>query len=50
MTVTPSGLHLMSSKSYLGASSDNLVLCSNIDTLCRGCVEGVHIVLRMCND
>ena len=39
MTVTPSGLHLMPSKSYLGASSDGLVLCSNVDTLCRGCVE-----------
>ena len=39
MTVTPSGLHLMPSKSYLGASSDGLVLCSNVDTLCQGCME-----------
>ena len=39
MTVTPSGLHLMSNKSYLGASSDGIVLCTNVETLCRGCVE-----------
>ena len=39
MTFTPSGLHLMSDKSYLGASSDGIVLCANVDTLCRGCVE-----------
>jgi len=34
MTVTSSGLHLMSTKSYVGASSDGLVLYSNVDTLC----------------
>ena len=39
MTVTPSGPHLMSNKSYLGASSDGIVLCTNVDTLHRGCVE-----------
>ena len=39
MTVTHSGLHLMPNKSYLGASSDGIVLCSNVDTSCRGCVE-----------
>ena len=28
-------MHLLLSKSYLGASSEGLVLCSNVDTLCR---------------
>ena len=39
MTVTSSGLHLMADKSYLGASPDGLVLCTNVDTLCNGCLE-----------
>ena len=26
-------------KSYLGASSDGHILCTNVDTLCRGCLE-----------
>ena len=44
MTVTPSGLHLMPSKSYLGTSSDSLVLCSNIDTLCQRCPYSIETV------
>ena len=39
MTVTSSEVHLMPNKSYLGASSDGIVLCANVDTLCKGCVE-----------
>ena len=39
MVVTPCGLHLISEKSYLGASSDGHILCTNVDTLCRGCLE-----------
>ena len=39
MTVTSSGLHLMADRSYLGASPDGLVLCTNVDTLCNGCLE-----------
>ena len=31
MTVAPSGLHLMPEKAYLGASSDGLVICSNVN-------------------
>ena len=29
----------MADKSYLGASPDGLVLCTNVDTLCNGCLE-----------
>ena len=39
ITVTSSGLHLMPDKSYFGASPDGLVLCTNVDTLCNGCLE-----------
>ena len=39
MTVTSSGLNLMVDKSYLGAYPDKLVLCTNVDTLCSGCLE-----------
>ena len=39
MTVAPSGLHLMPEKAYLGASSDGLVTCSNVDLCCLGCLE-----------
>ena len=39
MTVMSSGLHLMADKGYLGAYYDGLVLCTNVDTLCNGCLE-----------
>ena len=39
MAVTSSSLHLMADKSYLGASHDGLVLCTNVDTLCNDCLE-----------
>jgi len=33
------GLHFLPDKSYLGASSDGLVTCTNADTNCQGCLE-----------
>ena len=39
MTVEPTGLYLLPEKSYLGASSDGKVFCSNLDTCCVGCIE-----------
>ena len=36
MVVNKSGLHLLPDKSYLGASSDGLVTCTNVDTCCLG--------------
>lgn len=39
VTVTPSGLHLLPNKSYLGASSDGVVLCTDVDILHQSCVE-----------
>ena len=37
--VTCCGLHLMSEKSYLGASSDGKVLCISVYICCTGCIE-----------
>ena len=37
--VEASGLHLMPDKSFIGASSDGKVLCRNVDTCSRGCLE-----------
>ena len=39
LEVTPSGLHLMVEKPFLGASSDGKVHCSSVDTCCFGCIE-----------
>ena len=39
MEVKASGLHLMPDKSFIGASSDGKVLCRNVDTCNRGCLE-----------
>jgi len=39
MIVKDSGLHLMPSKAYLGASSDSKVTCTSMDTCCSGCLE-----------
>ena len=39
MEVEASGLHLMPEKSFIGASSDGKVLCKNVDTCSRGCLE-----------
>lgn len=39
MTVKQSGLHLMPEKAFLGASSDGLVTCTNVDTCSLGCLE-----------
>ena len=39
MIVKQSGLHLMPDKAFLGASSDGLVTCTNVDTCCLGCLE-----------
>ena len=34
-----SGLHLLSEKSYLRASSDGLETCTSVDTYCQGYLE-----------
>ena len=39
MNVEQTGLYLLPEKSYLGASSDGKVFCSNLDTYCVGCIE-----------
>ena len=39
MEVEASGLHLMADRSLIGASSDGKVLCRNVDTCNRGCLE-----------
>ena len=39
MVVQLAGLHLLSDKSFLGASSDWKVLCKSVDTCCYGCLE-----------
>ena len=39
MEVEASGLHLMSDRSFIGASSDGKVPCRNVDTCSRGCLE-----------